>query len=43
MISALKWAMMRAVLMLGLNQIYSYIMIIRSTNKYRKHKSNMLI
>ena len=28
---------------LGLNQIYSFIVIISSTNKYRKHKSNMLI
>ena len=27
----------------GLNKIYSYIVIINSTNKYRKHKSSMLI
>ena len=28
---------------LGLNKSYSYIVIISSTNRYRKHKSNMLI
>ena len=27
----------------GLNKMYSYIVIISSTNKYRKHKSNILI
>ena len=27
----------------GLNQIYSFAVIISSTNKYRKHKSGMLI
>ena len=27
----------------GLNIIYSFILIISSTNKYRKHKSSMLI
>ena len=43
MISALKLAVIRAVLTLGLKNIYSYIVIIRSTNKHRKHKSNMLI
>ena len=30
-------------LFLGLNKIYSFIVIICSTNKYRKHKSSMLI
>ena len=28
---------------LGLNQIYSFIVIVSPTNKYRKHKSGMLI
>ena len=27
----------------GLNKIYPFIVIISSTNKYRKHKSSMLI
>ena len=27
----------------GLNKIYSFIVIISSANKYRKHKSSMLI
>ena len=27
----------------GLNKIYSVIVIVSSTNKYRKHKSSMLI
>ena len=27
----------------GLNKIYSFIVIVSSTNKYRKHKSSMLI
>ena len=27
----------------GLNKIYSFIVITSSTNKYRKHKSSMLI
>ena len=31
------------VLVVGLNTIYSFIVIISSTNKYRKHKSSMLI
>ena len=28
---------------IGLNKMYSFIVIISSTNKYRKHKSSMLI
>ena len=28
---------------LGLNKMYSFIAIISSTKKYRKHKSSMLI
>ena len=31
------------VLCFGLNKIYSFIQVISSTNKYRKHKSSMLI
>ena len=31
------------IIIIGLNKIYSFIVIISSTNKYRKHKSSMLV